>query len=64
MRLVHFTKKSLQKFKALYVEYFQETLTDEEALQRAMYLLELYRVIYGMPTIGEKFFDNQIEKED
>jgi hypothetical protein len=47
------TKRSLEKFKALYQKHFGETLTDEEVLRKALYFIEVYRVAYGMPTIGD-----------
>ena len=41
------TKRSLRKFKTLYKKYFNEELSDEEALKKADYLVNIYRAVYG-----------------
>lgn len=42
------SKKSLQRFKEIYQKEFQVEISDEEALKKAVQLLELYRVVYGI----------------
>ena len=41
------TKRSLRKFKSLYKKYFGEELSDKEAEQKAGYLVNIYRAVYG-----------------
>ena len=54
-----FTQRSIQNFKRLYLQEFGEELSDEEAKRKAEYLLEVYRIVFGLPSI-EEFFDNKI----
>ncbi len=58
-----FTQRSIQNFKRLYLQKFGEELSDAEAERRAEYLLEVYRVVFGLPSSVE-IFDNQIKDED
>lgn len=58
---MRFTSRSIQEFKKMYLKKFGEELSDEEAERRAEYLLGLYRIAFGLPSI-EEFFDNRIEK--
>lgn len=58
---MRFTSRAIQNFKRLYLQEFGEELTDEEAERRASYLLEVYRIVFGLPSV-EEFFDNKIEK--
>ncbi len=57
-----FTQRSIQNFKRLYLQEFEEELSDAEAERRAGYLLEVYRVVFGLPSV-ETFFDNKIDDE-
>jgi hypothetical protein len=41
------------RFQMLYLKHFGEALSEDEAVQKASYLLEVYRVTYGMPTIAD-----------
>lgn len=59
---MQFTQRSIQNFKRLYLQKFGEELSDEEAKRKAGYLLEVYRVVFGLPSI-EEFFDNKIDDE-
>ena len=56
------TRRSIQNFKRLYLQKFGEELSDEEAKRKAGYLLEVYRVVFGLPSV-EEFFDNKIDDE-
>ncbi len=56
------TKRAIQKFKRLYFQEFGEELADEQAEKRAGYLLELYRIVFGLPSV-EEFFDNKINEK-
>ena len=56
---MQFTQRSIQNFKRLYLQEFGEELSDAEAERRAEYLLEVYRIVFGLPSI-EEFFDNKI----
>lgn len=58
---MQFTQRSIQNFKRLYLQEFGEELSDEEAERRAGYFLEVYRIVFGLPSV-EEFFDNKIEK--
>lgn len=40
------SEESLEKFKKLYKQEFNEELSDDEALRQATRLLNLYRAIY------------------
>lgn len=57
------TKRSLLKFKLLFLKHFGEELTDEEVQRKAQHLLEIYRVVFCMPDISE-VFDIGIEKNE
>jgi hypothetical protein len=41
------TKEALVEFKELYKEHFKIELSDKEAFEKAINLLNLYRVVYG-----------------
>ena len=41
------SKKSLNKFKAIYKKEFGKDLSDEETSRKANYLLNIYRAVYG-----------------
>jgi len=41
-------KKLLKQFKEIYQKEFQVELSDDEALKKAVQLLELYRAVYGI----------------
>jgi len=60
---MQFTHKSLLKFKKLFWEHFGVELSDEEAERKAEYLLEIFRVVYGVPDLPESF-DNKIQDEE
>jgi len=45
----------------LYLRYFNEKLSDEEARRKAEYLIEVYRVVHGMPGAVE-FIENKMEE--
>ena len=60
---MRFTQRSIQNFKRLYLQKFGEELSDAEAERKAGYLLEVYRVIFGLPSV-EEFFDNKIDDEE
>lgn len=47
------TRKSMERFKALYLKHFEEELSEDKALQKMSYLIEIYRVVYGIPTIAD-----------
>ncbi len=47
------TQKSLDKYKKLYLKIFGEVISDEEVGRKATYLLEIFRVVYGMSIAGE-----------
>ena len=44
-----FSKKSLEKFKAIYKKVFNEDLSDKDTFRKATYLLNVYRAVYGDP---------------
>ena len=50
---MHLSKGSIERFKILYLKYFGEALSEDEATQRASSLLEVYRVTYGLPSIED-----------
>jgi len=56
-------KKSLERFKNLYKKHFNVDLSDLETERKAKYLIEIFRIIYGLPGV-EEFFDNKIEDEE
>ena len=56
---MQFTQRSIQNFQRLYLQHFGEQLSDEEAKRKAEYLLEFYRIVFGLPSV-EVFFDNKI----
>ena len=56
------TQRSIEKFKILYLKNFGEKLSDEETRRKAEYLIEVYRIVHGMPSAIE-FIDNKIEEE-
>ena len=56
------TRRSIQNFKRLYLQKFGEELSDAEAERKAGYLLEVYRIVFGLPSV-EEFFDNKIDDE-
>ncbi|MBI2120394.1 MAG: hypothetical protein HYT94_02090 [Parcubacteria group bacterium] len=47
------TRKSVERFKTLYLKHFGEELLEDVALQKMSYLIEIYRVVYGVPTIAD-----------
>lgn len=55
---MQFTKRSIERFKTIYINHFGKEFTEDEMMQKASYLVEIYRVAYGMPDItdigGEK----------
>ena len=59
---MRFTQRSIQNFKRLYLQKFGEELSDAEAERKAGYLLEVYRIVFGLPSV-EEFFDNKIDDE-
>lgn len=46
---MNISEKSIEKFKILYKQIFSEELSDAEAIEKAAYLLNAYRFIYGNP---------------
>ena len=60
---MQFTSRAIQNFKRLYLQEFGEELSDVEAERKAGYLLEVYRVVFGLPSV-EEFFDNQTNEKD
>jgi hypothetical protein len=60
---MQFTKRSIEKFRHLYLKIFDEELSDDEARQKAEYLIGVYRTVYGMPDF-EKHIDNKIEEKE
>lgn len=42
------SRKSLRKFQELYKKEFGIELSNEEALEKAVRLIELYRFVYGI----------------
>ena len=40
------SEETIQKFKAIYLKVYGESISDKEALQMAGNLLNLYRVLY------------------
>lgn len=44
-----FSKKSLEKFKAIYKKEFNEDLSEADVLRKATNLLNIYRAVYGDP---------------
>lgn len=59
---MQFTKRSINNFQRLYLKYFNEKLSEEEAVRKAEYLIEIYKIVHGMPSAVE-FIENEI-KED
>lgn len=59
---MQFTQRSIQNFQRLYLQKFGEQLSDEEAKRKAEYLLEFYRIVFGLPSV-EEFFDNKIDEK-
>lgn len=43
------SKKSLEKFKAIYKKQFNEDLSEADALRKATNLLNIYCAVYGDP---------------
>ena len=58
---MEFTRRVTRNFKRLYLKYFHENLSDEEAMEKAEYLVRAYEAVYGRPN-EIKFFDNKEEK--
>lgn len=58
---MQFTQRSIQNFQRLYLQEFGEELSDEEAKRKAEYLLEVYRIVFGLPSV-ETFFDKGISE--
>jgi hypothetical protein len=54
-RIMEFTRKAIEKFKHLYFQHFGEEISDEEVRTKAEYLIEIYRVAFGMPDLAESF---------
>lgn len=61
---VRISKKSMDKFRKLYKERFDKELSDKDALRKAMYLLEIFRAVYGDISSGQHIdnIDNKKEK--
>jgi len=57
---MQFTKRSINNFQRLYLKYFNEELSEKEAMRKAEYLIEIYRIVHGMPSAIE-CVDNKIE---
>ena len=55
---MEFTHRATRNFKRLYFKYFHKNLSDEEAMEKAEYLVRAYEAVYGMP-IAIKFFDSK-----
>jgi hypothetical protein len=45
------TSKSLERFKTLYLKYFNEELSEEKLKRKVEYLLEVYRVVYDTENV-------------
>ena len=45
------TNKSLERFKTLYLKYFNEELSEEKVKRKVEYLLEVYRVVYDTENV-------------
>ncbi len=60
---MQFTKLSLEKFKSLYFKHFGEHLSDEEVRRKASNLIEVYRVVYGVPSVAELGESEQSDDE-
>lgn len=45
------TNKSLERFRTLYLKYFDEELSEEEVKRKVEYLLEIYRVVYDTEDV-------------
>lgn len=56
------SSESLAKFKALYKEHFNEELTDEEALPKAISLLRMMQLIYK--PITKEDLDRVIKRRE
>jgi hypothetical protein len=52
---MEFTRRAIDKFKQLYLKIFREEISDEEVKTKAEYLIEIYRVAFGMPDLAESF---------
>ncbi len=62
--LMPISKKSMDRFKKLYKERFGKELSDKDALRKALYLLEIFRAVYGDTSSGQNFdnIDNKKER--
>lgn len=60
MRVI--TNRSAQNFQRMYLKYFNEKLSDEEAMRKAQYLIEIYKVVYNTPSVVD-FFNNKKKEE-
>ena len=55
------TKRSIEKFKNLYLKIFGTELTDQETQRKAEKLLEIYRVIFELPQIENSNGDKEVD---
>jgi hypothetical protein len=57
-------KEAIEEFKQIYERNFREKLSDEEIFRRAIKLLNLYKAVYGFPSLGEKEIKEKQNKRD
>lgn len=50
---MHITNNQLSKFKALYRAHFGESLSSQEALDKAMKLLVMMKIVYKPMTVEQ-----------
>jgi hypothetical protein len=55
-------KEAIEEFKKIYKQKFKKDLSNIEALRRANNLLNLYKTIYGPPTLGEIWRNSKYQK--
>jgi len=59
---VKISEKELEQFKRLYKKRWGESLSDKDALRKALYLLGLCRAVYGLPNV--EHIDNEKEENE
>lgn len=52
------SEKAIKEFKELYRQRFKEKLNDEQAFEKAILLLNLYKAVYGDQQINKKQYEN------
>ncbi len=52
-------QKAIREFKEIYRKKFREELTEKDALDKALRILNLYKTVYGSDNLSQKSNINQ-----